>query len=439
MSEFGRLAGKAVRDERGAVAIIFALSCVVLLIVVGLAVDTARYQDLSTRMQAALDGASFAAAKLLPDESQSDADVKARAITYFLAASKTFGVKPTAITNPTVIVDRKGPSVEVQGKLEVPAFFGPLAGLASMTAINQKSKVVYDITAVELAMVLDITGSMGQRGKLSDLKFAAQDAVDTLFDGAPTDTSVRIALVPYSAAVNVAEFANSVTSLPSPANCFKPCWYCQRICTDSAGNRADTCVLERQGADAFTDAAPSGLALFPNIWTLPKVPRGYTCPAASIIPLSDRTHRDDLKRAIQSYRAAGMTAGQIGTAWGWYLISPNWASVLPPDSAPKPYGKDGAQKAMIVMTDGEFNTSYTGSPDPAAEAYRYFDNLCAAAKADGITIYTVGFDLNMPEALAHLQSCASSPGHFYDAKTGAQLKGAFKDIARKLANLRLAS
>ena len=94
---------------------------------------------------------------------------------------------------------------------------------------------------------------------------------------------------------------------------------------------------------------------------------------------------------------------------------------------------------MIVMTDGEFNMSYTGGADQTAQAYSYFDKLCAAAKADGIMIYTVGFDLNAPDALEHLESCASSPVHFYDAKTGAQLKSAFKDIANKLANLRVAS
>ncbi len=433
------LAMKAARDERGTVAIIFALSCVVLLIVIGIAVDGARYYNVSTRMQAALDGASLAAAKLLPDQDMSDADVKARALSYFSAASETFGVKPASITPLTVIIDRATPSVVVQGGLEIPTLFGRFAGLASLTAINQKAKVVYDLTTVELAMVLDITGSMGTNGKLSDLKFAASDVIDILFDGALTDTSVKIALAPYSASVNAGEFANDVTTLPRATSCYKPCWSCRRVCTDTTGSLTDTCVLERQGGEAFTDAAPSGSARLPNVTGLPFVPASYTCPGSSVIPLSDRTHRDDLKAAIRDYSAAGATAGQIGTAWGWYLLSPNWTSVFPAESAPQPYGKRNVQKAMIVMTDGEFNASYTGGADQTAQAYSYFDSLCAAAKADGIMIYTVGFDLNAPDALAHLESCASSPVHFYDAKTGAQLKSAFKDIANKLANLRVAS
>lgn len=430
---------KAARDERGTVAIIFALSCVVLLIVIGIAVDVARYYNVSTRMQAALDGASLAAAKLLPDRDMTDADVKSRALSYFSAATATFGVKPASIVAPTVIIDRTAPSVEVQGSLEIPTLFGRFAGQASLTTISQKAKVVYDITTVELSMVLDITGSMGTNGKLADLKFAAGDVIDTLFDGALTDTNVKIALAPYSASVNAGEFANDVTTLPKATSCYKPCWSCTRVCTDTTGSLTDTCVLERQGGEAFTDAAPSGSARLPNVTGLPYVPARYTCPASSVFPLSDRTHRDDLKAAIQDYSAGGTTAGQIGTAWGWYLLSPNWASVFPAESAPQPYGKKNVHKAMIVMTDGEFNASYTGGGDETAQAYTYFDNLCAAAKASGIAIYTVGFDLNVPEALAHLESCASSPTHFYDAKTGAQLKNAFKDIANKLGNLRVAS
>ena len=104
------------------------------------------------------------------------------------------------------------------------------------------------------------------------------------------------------------------------------------------------------------------------------------------------------------------------------------------------------------LTKAEFNTSYIGGADPAnpwmalstgaqqiTESYQQFDSLCANIKNEKITVYTVGFDLNVPDALAHLASCASAPENFYDVKTGAQLKDAFKDIANKLGNLRVAS
>lgn len=427
------------KDQRGSVALIFALSCVVLFVLIGLAVDSARYYNLAGRMQQALDGASLAAAKLLSDPNLTDQDIKDRAGAYFEAAVQTFGIDTTSISPLNINVDRAASAVEVLGQVQVPAMFGGFAGLPSVNLINQKSKVVYDMTSVELAMVLDITGSMNTNGKLADLKGASQDVIDILFDGALNDTNVKIAIAPYSAAVNAGEYANDVTTLPVSTSCYKPCWYCERICTDVTGTLTDTCVLERQGGDAYTDAAPTGSAKLPNVSALGSTPARYSCPAPSVIPLTDRTHRDDLKNAIQGYAASGATAGHIGTAWGLYLLSPSWSSVFPAESAPKGYGDGHVQKAMIVMTDGEFNTSYTGAADQTAESYAYFDNLCATAKANGISVYTVGFDLNVADALAHLESCASAPSQFYDAKTGAQLKDAFKDIANKLGNLRVAS
>lgn len=432
-----QLSAKFRSDERASVAVLFGFCAVVVMLAIGLAVDTARYQNLSSRMQQALDGASLAAAKMLADPDVSDQEVKERADAFFRAAIDTFGVKPKSISPVVVSIDRSGPSVQIAGRMEVAAFFGGFANLPSMRILNQKSKVVYDIMDVELALVLDITGSMNNKGKLNDLKMAAKDVIDTLFDGALNDSNIRIALAPYAAAVNAGSLANVVTDLATSTSCYKPCWYCSEVCTDITGALTDTCVLERTGGSAFTDAAPSGAARLPHVSSLPSIPWGYSCPAPNVLPLTDRTHRDDLKSAIDSYTADGMTAGHIGTAWGMYLLSPNWESVLPADSAPRPYD-ESVQKTMIVMTDGEFNTAYTGVGDQSAESYYYFDNLCTAAKANGITIYTVGFDLNSPDALAHLQSCATSPAHFYDAKTGSQLKDAFKDIANKLGSLRVA-
>lgn len=430
---------RIVDDQAGAVALIFAIACAGLMMCVGLAIDVARHESFASRLQQSLDSTALAAAKMLSDPNANDEEIQQRADAFFRAHAQTIGIASTNISALKIAIDRTQSSVEVLANVRASSLFGGFFSIPRLQQITRRSKVVYDMTAVELAMVLDITGSMATKGKLQDLKHASKDVIDTLFDGALNDTNVKIALAPYSAAVNVGEFANDVTALPMSTSCYKPCWYCQRICTDVTGTLVDTCVIERQGGAAFTDEAPSGPAKLPNVSAMSPIPIRYTCPSASVIPLSDRTHRDDLKAAIDAYVADGATAGHIGTAWGWYLLSPNWASVFPSESAPSAYGNSKAQKSMIVMTDGEFNTSYTGAADQTAASYDYFDNLCASAKADGITIYTVGFDLNLPEALAHLQSCASSAAHFYDAKTGGQLKDAFKDIANRLGSLHVSN
>ena len=59
-------------------------------------------------------------------------------------------------------------------------------------------------------------------------------------------------------------------------------------------------------------------------------------------------------------------------------------------------------------------------------------------KEQGITVYTIGFDLGgNSTAINVLQNCASSPDKFYNASDGIELRQAFRDIALRLAQLRL--
>ena len=75
----------------------------------------------------------------------------------------------------------------------------------------------------------------------------------------------------------------------------------------------------------------------------------------AIVPLT--SDRDKLKDAIDEFKASGTTAGQLGTAFAWYLISPNWSRcVAGEESAPAPYGTPKVKKIAILMTDGEYNT-----------------------------------------------------------------------------------
>lgn len=60
---------------------------------------------------------------------------------------------------------------------------------------------------------------------------------------------------------------------------------------------------------------------------------------------------------------------------------------------------------------------------------------CSAAKAEGITIYTIGFETSNASA-ATMRNCASSPAHHFDAD-GLNLSDAFSAIAREIAKLRL--
>ena len=235
-------------------------------------------------------------------------------------------------------------------------------------------------------------------------------------------------------------------------------WCAQQGCTwfafenmngDLQAHRISTCVTERTGADAYTDAAPSSA----------RVGRNYPgssnpCLGATIQPLS--SNKDTLKAAIDGYSVQGSTAGQIGIGWGWYMVSPNFNSLWPSNGAAA-YNTAETLKAVIIMTDGEFNTPYcsgvisrdagSGSGnnsekiDCAADNGNPFDQgraMCAAMKARGVMVYTVGFQIAEGGAAANmLQACASTPTSFYLAGSGGDLSEAFAAIGRDITQLRI--
>ena len=85
------------------------------------------------------------------------------------------------------------------------------------------------------------------------------------------------------------------------------------------------------------------------------------------------------------------------------------------------------------MTDGEYNTKYSGSSS-ATQARA----LCTAMKAKGVTVYTVGFAISAGgEADMTMAQCATDDEHYYSADDPDALRSAFRDIALKIATLRL--
>ncbi len=54
-----------------------------------------------------------------------------------------------------------------------------------------------------------------------------------------------------------------------------------------------------------------------------------------MMPLS--TDKSSMHTLINSLTAGGSTGGQIGVAWAWYLLSPNFGYLFPTQSQPATY------------------------------------------------------------------------------------------------------
>lgn len=225
---------------------------------------------------------------------------------------------------------------------------------------------------------------------------------------------------------------------------------CQwRVFTNTSGSlswtQASSCVSERVGPQAYTDALP----------TLSRIPFNYDpsnnrCPYETLQPLS--SDKGELNDLIDSMVTSGSTAGQIGAAWGWYAVSPNFNGLWPSNGAGA-YNTNDLLKAVVIMTDGEFNTNhcdgvlarnagYTSAVRINCNAtngdpYVQTETLCAAMRAQGVVVYTVGFQMNARGRGAQmLANCATSGSAFLPA-SGADLSDAFKAIGRDITRLRI--
>ena len=422
MSAFGR-------NESGTIAVIFALSIMVLAGTTGLAVDASRAYNVSMRIGSILDAAALAGAKLFDRPNSTDADIRARTLAFLRAHANALDVTGLALNNFQTAIDRSQSSVKLTIDVNVPTTFANLAGLPTF-AFTKVAKVVYDLKRVELAMVLDITGSMASSGKLEGMKAAAKEVIDLLIDpSASSTTANKIALAPYAASVNVGGYLASVASGQSVMG--------------------DTCVLERPGPASQTDQAPSGatrarVMTTPNPGTDPNY--HYSCPSSAIVPLS--TSIGALKSKIDAFTSAGGTAGHIGTAWGYQLVSPNWAGIFGGVSEPASYTDPRVIKSVLIMTDGLFNTAYkTANAQANAiqvdESYAEFAGLCSNMKAQKIQVFTVAFSLaveaepGQTRARNALRSCASVPGQYFEAESSSALLTAFRTIADQLSSLKI--
>jgi Flp pilus assembly protein TadG len=212
-------ATRLVRDTEGATLALTAAAVLALIGMVGGAIDIGRSYMAQSRLQQACDAGALAARKAMAGESLTDAD---KAVGYrffdFNFPAGTFGVNLTsrAYVQPTNTAGT--PQAVVSGIViaEVPTTLMRVFGNDAIDLqINCSSKM--DIANADVAMVLDVTGSMdghmrmsssssGTESRLSALRKSVKAFYDALGAGrAGGDLSkgrIRYAFVPYGTVVN---------------------------------------------------------------------------------------------------------------------------------------------------------------------------------------------------------------------------------------------
>lgn len=113
-------------------------------------------------------------------------------------------------------------------------------------------------------------------------------------------------------------------------------------------------------------------------------------------------------------------------------VSPKWKGKWGNPDLPLSYEKT-PRKVMIIMTDGENTPRDYGDPFDAETANEMEVDACADMKAQGITIYTVAFDISS-SAAKPLKDCATSAKHYFSSSKSEGLIATFGKIGSDLAN-----
>ena len=282
---------------------------------------------------------------------------------------------------------------------------------------------------LEIALVLDVTSSMcsdslnpcSNHPKIAGLKAAAKDLIEIVVPENQTTRTSKVAVVPFSTRIRVAADNGNGAMMKLLTNLddrwsghYKSYYNCSgssgggenagtRTCADFTVEQADNwkilpCVTDRfydaagydytddapgpgrwlnahdgtrrtQSADSSSIALPvgqgTGTAADPaDYWNYDANPYcGDVSESNEILPLT--ANKPQLRNKIDAIEAFGSTSGALGTAFGWYTLSPNWSSIWTGTSAPAPYsdltatnasGAPVLRKVAVIMSDGVYNT-----------------------------------------------------------------------------------
>ena len=203
------------RERDGNIAVLTAIVVPAIAMGAAVAIDTAELHRARTNFQQALDAGTLVAAKTYFNSGGQDmAAARAAGEAAFAAnlANLPASRGTLSLTFPSkeeCADPDKGVVGEGDGTHPVwfSAFHGVGGGSSSgAVKISGESGVACPNDAVEIAMVLDNSGSMGG-SKISTLKSASKELVETLFNSinasSNTPDPIKFSLVPFSAMVNV--------------------------------------------------------------------------------------------------------------------------------------------------------------------------------------------------------------------------------------------
>ena len=361
-------------ETRGNVAMLVAFSLIPLMGAGAIAVDYTYAETMKVKLAAAADSAALAGAQLFNGAAKQRAD--RAAATFESSLSQLQGVKKVKFEASDVTDKGVYTGFKVEASAEAETIFAKIIGIDILKIGVSAESVLGDGSKMEIALVLDTTGSMAG-AKMDNLKIAANGLVKTLSEKALVAGSMKFSLVPFAQYVNVglANRNQSWISVPPDTSVAKTgCWkesqivsknnckivkqtylndgvpvtYDQEVCDITYGPEVEVC-------GNWTETSVWNGCAGSRNYPLNKQDGGYgtpvpglanqDCPAA-LTPLTSNT--SVITAGINAMYAAGETYIPGGLIWGWRTLSPQ----APFSESEKGTSGSKVNQYNILMTDG---------------------------------------------------------------------------------------
>lgn len=418
--------GRFQRDERGAIAVIFALAIIPLMVFGGMAVDLSQAYLVKSRLSHSLDAAALAVGSMRatnPDPAYLSAQFSS-----FVSAN--YAATDIGATHDLTFVDNGG-IISVTGKATVDTVFMAIVGINTLT-VSASSEIIVETNGLELALVLDNTGSMASNGKMTDMKTAALELINIVFGNQSAPPLLKVALVPFDNTVNIGTSMGTYVTDPAAFDWGSSSW--------------GGCVMARTYPADVQDTSIAAAGQWTPFWNAKKTNRNQYCPRP-ITPLTN--NRATLESEISAMSPLGSTHINVGAVWGWRALSPE-----APFTQGAAYTDPDWNKAAIILTDGDntmidnYYSAYglladntLGSTNKNTAENTLDTRLlevCSGMKNAGIIVYTIAFGTSIGASTASmLSSCATGANNYYESPDAATLTLAFRAIGAELKNLHL--
>jgi len=416
------------KDRRGSIAPMLALTAVPMLGAVGMAVDYTRANATRTAFQAALDSTALmlskSAANATSEQLQADAN------NYFNALFTRNNASNIAIN--ATYTGTGGSKVALTGSATINTNFLAVLGFNQIN-ISAHSTATWGNTRLRVALVLDNTGSMSRDDKMTALKTASKNLLTQLQNAASTPDDVYVSIIPFNKDVNVDSSNYNQSWLrwdlweAANGSCSSSRYSTQSSCTANGktwtpANHStwNGCVTDRdQNFDTTNDAPFTGSTLYP-------AEQYSSCPVALTGLSNDWTA---LANKINAMQPSGNTNQAIGLQMGWQSLTASPFTVPAMDPNYK------YTQVIILLSDG-LNTQdrwYSNASSIDARQQKTCDNI----KAAGITVYTVQVNTGGDPTSTLLQNCASDQNKFFLLTSANEIVTTFNQIGTALSNLRL--